>query len=611
MSRTNAPSIENTPAIQERFQALFAEHRQTILRRTDQMFARLMLFQWAAAIGAALWLSPKTWTGATVQTHFHVWAALFFGGAITLFPVYLAWKHSGDILTRHCIAVGQMLMSGLLIHLTDGRIETHFHVFGSLAFLSFYRDWRVLITATAITAGDHLLRGLFFPASVFGITQQETWRWLEHAGWVIFEDVFLVVQCFWGIRESQGLCERDARLEFSNADLERKVEARTLSLREANARLEALATTDPLTGLPNHRALVDIIDTEIERAHRYHRHCALLFLDLDHFKALNDGCGHAAGDTALEELGGVVRGGLRGIDIVGRWGGEEFIVLLPETDLASAAGIAERIRSAVAAHLFSSNSGMYLTCSVGVAAYPENAENRAALVSAADRAMYAAKKMGRNQVRVISDPAVQSLENEEMGTREDVTLMGTVEALASLVEARDSYTGEHTDGVEALAVQIAQTLDLSPTEVRTVGLVAKLHDIGKVAIPDAILQKPGRLTEEEWILMRQHPTIGADVVNRIPSLRIASPGIRGHHERWDGKGYPDGLAGNAIPLAARIITVADSYNAMTTTRPYREARCHDEAMTELRACTGSQFDPQIIHAVERLFAPEIPLLKAA
>lgn len=583
---------------------MYAEHLRNIHQRTDRMFAGLMLCQWLAAIAAALWLSPRTWSGTQSQIHIHVWAALLLGGSITLYPTFLAWRCPGSAWTRHVIAACQLLMSGLLIHLTGGRIETHFHVFGSLAFLAFYRDWRVLITGTVVTAADHLARGIFWSHSIYGIESRENWRWLEHAAWVLFEDGFLIVSCQWGLHELYSLCERDAKLEASNNELERKVEERTVSLQEANVRLAALATTDPLTGLPNHRALVDLLDKELERSHRYHRPCSLLFLDLDHFKALNDSGGHVIGDAVLQELGSVAADCLRGIDTLGRWGGEEFIVLLPETESQGALEIAERLRATISTHLFRAAGGLHLTCSVGIASYPDDATTRAELVDAADRAMYAAKRLGRNQVRVVTDPAVSTLPQGGDSSREAAALEGTVEALAILVEARDAYTGEHTNGVAELAIRIARHMGLNTQEVHLVGMVGKLHDIGKVAIPDVVLRKPGRLNEEEWALMRRHPEVGADIVSRIPSLRILAPGIRGHHERWDGKGYPDQLAGGNISLAARIVTVADSYGAITTSRPYRQARSHKEAMQELRRCAGTQFDPMIVKALGEVLAAE-------
>jgi len=237
-----------------------------------------------------------------------------------------------------------------------------------------------------------------------------------------------------------------------------------------------------------------------------------------------------------------------------------------------------------------------------------NGQERSSLVEAADRAMYAAKRLGRNQVRLVTDLAINTLEMDSEMSREDVSLLGMVEALATLVQARDHYTGDHVHSVARLTTQTALALGLSPTEARMVGMVGKLHDIGKVAIPYAILQKPSALTDAEWVLMRTHPVIGEDVVRCIPALRGIAPSLRAHHERWDGAGYPDGLAGEAIPLGARIVSVADAYEAMTTNRPYRGACSPEEAVEELRRCAGSQFDPRIVEAVERVLSN--PLVEA-
>lgn len=234
----NTEEPGTTATVASREATLFAEHQQSIYQHMDRAFAGLMLFQWLAGIGAAFWLSPLTWTGAVSRTHVHVWTALFLGGAVTLYPVTLALIQPGKVLTRHSIAVGQLLMSALLIHLTGGRIETHFHVFGSLAFLAFYRDWRVILTGTLVTAADHFLRGLWWPQSIYGVQSGAAWRWLEHAGWVVFEDIFLVLSCLSSQRELRQICQRDATLEKSNATLEREVEARTASLRATNAALE-------------------------------------------------------------------------------------------------------------------------------------------------------------------------------------------------------------------------------------------------------------------------------------------------------------------------------------------------------------------------------------
>src|SRR6059058_4693918 len=199
-------------ALGQRTSALAGQQQQRIYQRTDRLFAGLMLFQWLAGIAAALWISPQTWAGPASRIHLHVWAALYLGGAITALPVFLALIQPGTVLTRHAIAVGQMLTSALLIDLTGGQIETHFHVFGSLAFLAFYRDWRVLVSATVVVAADHFVRGVYWPQSVYGVFVADPWRWLEHAGWVLFEDAFLVISIRQGVAEMIGMADRQAKL---------------------------------------------------------------------------------------------------------------------------------------------------------------------------------------------------------------------------------------------------------------------------------------------------------------------------------------------------------------------------------------------------------------
>ncbi len=209
---------------------LFAQYQRDLHRRTDQLFAWLMGLQWVAGIIFALWVSPLAWYGTVSRTHVHVWAAIFLGGAICLFPALLGLLRPGETYTRFTIAVAQMLMGALLIHLTGGRIETHFHVFGSLAFLAFYRDWRVLVPATVVVAADHLLRGMFWPQSVYGVLVASQWRWLEHSAWVLFEDVFLLVSCQHGIAEMRDRAERTAALEQYTREIEtaqRQAEAAT------------------------------------------------------------------------------------------------------------------------------------------------------------------------------------------------------------------------------------------------------------------------------------------------------------------------------------------------------------------------------------------------
>ena len=200
-------------SVSRRAAELFAAHKHEIHTRTDRLFAGLMALQWVGGILFAVWVSPLAWSGTTSGTHLHVWAAVVLGGLISLFPALLALLRPGLPSTRYTIATAQMLMGALLIHLTGGRIETHFHVFGSLAFLAFYRDWRVLVPATVVVALDHILRGMFWPQSVYGVLVASHWRWLEHAAWVIFEDVFLVVACLRSVGELRETADRTAALE--------------------------------------------------------------------------------------------------------------------------------------------------------------------------------------------------------------------------------------------------------------------------------------------------------------------------------------------------------------------------------------------------------------
>ncbi len=228
--------VETQP---QRTTKLFQASQNRIHRRADRLFANLMVMQWLAGIAAALWITPNTWIGDTSQTHVHVWAAIFLGGAITALPVFLAWKQPGRVLTRHVIAVGQMLTSALLIHLTGGRIETHFHVFGSLAFFAFYRDWRVLATATIVVAVDHAVRGIFWPQSAFGVLTSSPWRWMEHAGWVVFEDIFLFISIRQSLRDMVEVAAHQAGLEAAKAGVERQVKERTAELAAAHQGLQA------------------------------------------------------------------------------------------------------------------------------------------------------------------------------------------------------------------------------------------------------------------------------------------------------------------------------------------------------------------------------------
>jgi two-component system sensor histidine kinase/response regulator len=237
-----ANGISANALAQDRADEIFAAHSQEVWRRTDRLFAQLLVLQWLVGIVVALWVTPRTWIGAESATHIHVWVAVFLGGAIALFPVLLVWARPGETITRHVIAVSQMLASGLLIHLTGGRIETHFHIFGSLAFLAFYRDRRVLITASLVVAADHLIRGVFWPMSIFGTVTPDALRAMEHIGWVVFEDVFLFIACRQSVHGMRTIAQRQAELEFTNGRIEQTVQMRTAELDSSNRDLQREVT---------------------------------------------------------------------------------------------------------------------------------------------------------------------------------------------------------------------------------------------------------------------------------------------------------------------------------------------------------------------------------
>jgi hypothetical protein len=212
-SKASDPALAAADVIVERAEERYQNHRHDILVTTDRTFAGLMIGQWVFGVILALAVSPYAWEGKIKTVHLHVWTALILGGVLSALPVMLAILRPGSALTRHVIAASQMLWSALLIHLSGGRIETHFHVFGSLAFVAFYRDWKVLLTATVVVATDHLLRGIFWPESVYGIANPEWWRFLEHAGWVIFCVSILIPSCIRGTRDMRVMAEKGAELE--------------------------------------------------------------------------------------------------------------------------------------------------------------------------------------------------------------------------------------------------------------------------------------------------------------------------------------------------------------------------------------------------------------
>jgi PAS domain S-box-containing protein len=260
MKRT--ADLKQDELVTQRTAALFREELNANHKRTDRMFAWLMVIQWLAGIAAALWISPRAWEGQYSHTHIHVWAALFLGGMISGFPVFMAVTRPGTVLTRHVIAVGQMLSCGLLIHITGGRIESHFQYFGALAFLAFYRDWRVLLTASLVAGMDHFVRGLYWPQSMFGVLVVAWWRWLEHVGWVVFEDIFLVLAIHQTLQGRMDVAERQAKLEAVNETVKGKVDELRKEMAERERAEESLRLLS--SAVEQSREAITITDADLD-----------------------------------------------------------------------------------------------------------------------------------------------------------------------------------------------------------------------------------------------------------------------------------------------------------------------------------------------------------
>ena len=386
--------------------------------------------------------------------------------------------------------------------------------------------------------------------------------------------------------------------------LQGKLQRRNRSLSLLNALLEKQATTDALTGLPNHRELLARLNHALEDAQRAPSACTVIFMDLDHFKAINDCYGHLVGDAVLCEFSELVSANMGTRDYLGRWGGEEFVAVFPGTESAEAFQIAERMRVAVEQHPFADEWRVRLTCSVGIAAYPYDATRYDTLLMNADQAMYTAKRLGRNQTRCASEPLVLAMGmlGEETETAREAEMLAVVESFIAALEARDRSTGQHSRRVAALSLKLALGLGLAWSDACIIGMGGLLHDLGKVAMPDAILFKHGKLSAAEIEYVARHPLIGEEILAPLPSLRSVAEIVRTHHEWVNGSGYPDGLRGENIPLGARIVAVADAYDAIISHRVYREGRTPSEATRELSKGAGQQFDPRIVEALDRLLA---------
>ena len=378
------------------------------------------------------------------------------------------------------------------------------------------------------------------------------------------------------------------------------------------------ATTDLLTHVSNRGTVLSSLFTEVDRAVRHGRPLSVAFVDLDHFKVINDTHGHQFGDVVLRGVADLFRMNLRQTDVVGRYGGEEFMIVLPETGPEVASEVAEKLRLLVQRRRFQvgPDLSVTVTISIGIAGGQGKTLRAESLVRDADQAMYAAKSLGRNQTYVFEEPdddaRVPSAPISSAGRVRAlevaaVARKATEAALSDFIAPLSHYRGKPSVLIATISLAIARELQLPDQEIERIRVAALLHDIGKIAVPEHILEKPSSLSSAEWDFVKQHPRIGQVILDETGGLPEAGKIILHHHERFSGHGYPHGLRGRDIPLGSRIVSIADAYDAMIQDRPYKQSMDHRGALGELRSHAGTQFDPELVDIFMQLYSERPPV----
>ena len=386
---------------------------------------------------------------------------------------------------------------------------------------------------------------------------------------------------------------------------------------EAFGAAREAATTDRLTRVANRPTFLAALFAEVERAGRYGRPLSIAFIDIDHFKGVNDTYGHDAGDTVLERIARLFRENTRENDVVARYGGEEFVLLFPETRVDDATAVAEKLRLLVMKERIDVPGGdIGVTVSIGIAGGQGQHLRVDQLLRDADAAMYSAKSLGRNQTFVFAEVDDETsriprapISPAGRAMAAEVGLLGrqaAEAALAAIISPLPGHRGKPSTLIAAIAVQLARELDQPEQEIERVRVASLLHDIGKVAVPAQILEKPGPLDADEWQTIVQHPRLGQVIIEQVAAVRDAGAIILHHHEHYSGHGYPFGLRGGEIPLGARIVAIADAYDAMVNDRPYRSAMRHEEAIREIQRHASIQFDPELVEVFCRLYSDRAP-----
>jgi diguanylate cyclase (GGDEF)-like protein len=411
--------------------------------------------------------------------------------------------------------------------------------------------------------------------------------------------------------------DKPIELKVGGVPAERRLARALNAASGAFVQVEARATHDRLTGIANRETLLATLVAEVERAIRHYKPLSVAFIDIDRFKPINDTYGHNSGDAVLRQVAGIIGDNIRASDTFGRYGGEEFMLILPETTPVDAVSLAEGLRLLVMETplRIAGAQAIQATISVGIAGGRGSELQTDALVDKADAAMYAAKSLGRNRTylfRDIDEGAQVRRAPISPERRAQAAAIGrwasdtATQALASVLAPQPHHRGRPSDMIAALATGMALELGLPREEIDRIRIASLLHDLGKLAVPSEILDKPSTLSDGEWQAIGEHPRIGQVILEQASSLRDAIPVVLHHHERFNGGGYPHGLRGAEIPLGARIVAVADAYHAMVHERPYKSALSHEEALEELRTNAGTQFDPSVVELFCSIYAEAVP-----
>ncbi|MDD4700022.1 MAG: diguanylate cyclase, partial [Oscillospiraceae bacterium] len=359
--------------------------------------------------------------------------------------------------------------------------------------------------------------------------------------------------------------------------------------------LAGFANIDGLTGAYNHRFFYQSLKKLCNDSENTDFPLSLIIMDMDYFKIYNDMYGHQQGDVALKELANILREFLPSDAIISRYGGDEFTVILNNTDIDKAREIANNLRKFVCEHSFFGEEhlpGEAFTVSMGVSQFRYNKDTCTSFVKRADLALYRAKYLRRNSVQVYTS-IFEEFNNIDEDSNKMKETLKSLKSLITVINSRDSYTFSHTDRVVMLCMEVADYMELSKKDKKRLCYAAYLHDLGKINIPKEVLISEEKLTPSEWEELKRHPAESADIISRVDGLEDIVPIVLQHHERYDGKGYPNNVKGEEINYLARILTLADSFDAMTNTRPYQPTKNYAQAFKEIEACSGTQFDPQL------------------